>query len=187
VLPFIPTLQKKYPKIKFIPIKVQLTDIEEYLNKSLCDVVLSYETNLTLPNITRTKIIDGNYNVLVSTNHPLAKRKSVTAREAYEHPVILLSENCIGEVHDYMLNRLKEINIKPIIAKEVDDIENAIFYIISENLLGFVDNKADLSLYIDSLVSIPLTEDVHKYCICASYNKDSKHPILNDFVTIISQ
>ncbi len=187
ILPLLPLLHEAIPDLKVVPIKVPINEVEEYLEKNLCDVAISYESEFHSKNINKIVYAKGDYNVVVSTTHPLASKKEVSAQEAYKYPIVILSINRIGEIHDYMLNRLHNEGIEPIVGREVDDEQSGLFYIISENLVGFVNENTDLSNYEGYVKKIPITNDIHQYNICVSYSKTNSHPVIDTFLKLVKE
>ncbi|MCR4781280.1 MAG: LysR family transcriptional regulator [Lachnospiraceae bacterium] len=185
LIKYIPLIKSKNKNLKIKAVKVPIQDAKEYLTKNLCDIIISFANSISDKKIETLPLYTGNYSIIVSKTHPLAKKDSVTSEEAYKYPIVILCRNTIGPVTDAMLNRLKEQGITANIAAEVDDVESQIFYILAGDLVGFVPEKSDISQYKDFVKRVKLDDETHSFKVSLYYSKSNKSKKLLSSLNII--
>ena len=186
LLPLIPRFREKYPEAELQLNKIRLKDAEDYLERGLCDIVVSFSTEFVSNDNIKYKILhQGKYMAMVGAGHPLFDNKSIIAKELYKYPLVMLSKNVIGNLYDTMVDRAKEDGYEPLIEKKVEDIETEMFLIITEGYIGFAPEKQKVSEYGDAIRLIPIENSRHKYIVAAGYNKYSKNATLKAFLSEI--
>ena len=186
LLPLIPRFREKYPEAELQLNKIRLKDAEDYLERGLCDIVVSFSTEFVSNDNIKYKILhQGKYMAMVGAGHPLFDNKSIIAKELYKYPLVMLSKNVIGNLYDTMVDRAKEDGYEPLIEKKVEDIETEMFLIITEGYIGFAPEKQNVSEYGDAIRLIPIENSRHKYIVAAGYNKYSKNATLKAFLSEI--
>lgn len=96
-LPMIPSLTKiirdKHPSIDFTVMSMSSEEILRALEDHAIDVGITYLDNEPITGLIAYPLYSERYCLFVPNDHPLAKRKSVTWREAAELPLALLTAN----------------------------------------------------------------------------------------------
>ena len=182
LLPFVIYLKKKSVLINIELEKVDCKDIESYLTKGIADLGLSFADEFPSDSLSRLVIKSGNYNALVSEGHPLFNNDFITLNELYKYPLLMLSEESMGESFLVMKERSLEDGYFPNIARTVDDFEEGFFYILSERLIGFATEDYNLERLDGVIRSIPIEGSKHTYEIVLAYQQNNDNQALQSFV-----
>lgn len=186
LIPHIPAFKEKYPTAELQLNKITLKEASEYIEKGLCDIVVSFSTEFLDESYARHIILDqGSYVALVGKGNPLYEKDHITAEELYKSPLIMLSKPVIGNLYEKMIERAVQDGFEPQIEKTVDDIETEMFSIITEGYIGFAPERQNISEYGDLIKMLPIIGSSHKYVIAAGYSKDNKNPALKAFIEIL--
>ncbi len=180
LLDIIPNLKQCNPNITIEINKVKLKNISEFLKKGIFDVAVCIDSEfLENDDIETIEIETGEYFVLVSNRHPLYDKESVTIEELYKHPLIMLDETVIGSSYEKMINRAIKEGYNPNIVRKTDDIESELFYILTENLVGFFPKNHYFADKYDSVRLIPLENSNHTYKIVLAKMKNNNNPVID--------
>lgn len=183
LLEIIPSFQKEYPNIKIQLNKVLLKDIAEYLRKGIYDMAITFDSELyDSQNILTQSLYQGNYCAMVSKSHPLSKAPFIRIDELYDHPLVVLNPTVIGSSYYQMIQRAIEEGYEPKIQITVDDVETELFYIVTENLIGFFPDNYQFSYINQSVKLIPLQNSQHKFEIVAGFLKEDSNDALHLFL-----
>jgi DNA-binding transcriptional LysR family regulator len=182
LLPFVTYLKKKSVLINIELEKVDCKDIESYLTKGIADLGLSFADEFPSDSLSRLVIKSGNYNALVSEGHPLFNNDFITLNELYKYPLLMLSEESMGESFLVMKERSLEDGYFPNIARTVDDFEEGFFYILSEQLIGFATEDYNLERLDGVIRSIPIEGSKHTYEIVLAYQQKNDNQAIQSFV-----
>lgn len=182
LLPFITHLKKNSVPINIELEKVECKDVETYLVKGIADLGLSFADEFLSDKLSTVTLKSGKYNALVSEGHPLFKHKVIGINELYKYPLLMLSEESMGESFLTMKERSLEDGYFPNIARTVDDFEEGFFYILSEQLIGFGTEDYNLEQLEGVIRSIPIAGSKHTYDIVLAYQKNSVNKTILDFM-----
>ena len=183
LLPLIPKFKEKYPEAELQLNKIRLKDAADYLERGLCDIVVSFSTEFVTEDNIRYKVLSqGNYMAMIGAGHPLFDKKCISTKNLYQYPLVMLSKNVIGNLYEKMIARAEEDGFEPLIEKTVEDIETEMFLIITEGYIGFAPESQNVSEYGDSIRIIPIENSRHKYIVAAGYNRENKNPALKAFL-----
>lgn len=186
LLPLIPKFKEAYPQAELQLNKIRLRDAADYLERGLCDMVVSFSTEFVEnPNVKYKILLQGNYMAMVGQGHALFDKKSITTEELYRYPLIMLNQTVIGNLFEKMVSRAKEDGFEPLIEKTVDDIEAEMFSIITEGYIGFAPETQSLSGYGEGIRLIPIENSHHKYIVAAGYSKENQNETLKAFLNMI--
>ncbi len=186
LLPLIPAFKEKYPESELQLNKIKLKETEDYLEKGLCDMVVSFSAEFVESENIKYKVLEqGSYMAMVGKGHALYENESITVEQLYAYPLIMLSREVIGNLYDKMVERAKEDGHEPLIEKTVDDIDTEMFSIITEGYIGFAPESQSLSDYGDAIKLIPIIGSNHEYMVAAGYSKENKNPTLKEFLNSI--
>lgn len=184
-LPYLPMVTASDPDLDVKPIKIPVEDAPNYLEKNVCDVVVSFREIPTDENIHGIPFHTGTFYCMVNYKHPLAEKESVTTEEIYKYPVATLSEHALGGYKEYMLEKLNALGIAPNIIATRENFESLVFEVISNNAVSFVSDE-QISKSISQYVKIlPITDGTHKFTISLYYSKDNKHRKLGTLLDVI--
>jgi DNA-binding transcriptional LysR family regulator len=186
LMKILPAFKEKYPMAELQLNKIDLGEAADYINKDLCDIVVSFSTEfLEGPNIKHKILAEGKYLAIVGKGHELFQNESLALEELYRYPIIMLSKDVIGNLYDKMLDRARGEGYEPIIEKTVDNIETEMFSIITEGFIGFAPESQSLSDFGDAIRLIPIEDSVHKYIVAAAYSKINTNRTLKEFLNFI--
>lgn len=179
LLRFIPSFKENNPNIKLELNKVLLKDISEFLQKGIYDLAIAFDSEFKGKEGILTKTLyEGRYCAVVSNQHPLFHNKSISIDELYEYPLVMLNPTVIGNSYYLMLQHAIQDGYQPKILRTVDDVETKLFYIITENLIGFFPDNYNLAYLSDEVRLIPLEASNHTFKIEIGYLKDNRNPAL---------
>lgn len=183
LLEIMPAFQEQYPNIKIQLNKVLLKDIAEYLKKGIYDMAIAFDSEFyDNQEIMTQSLYQGNYCAMVSKNHPLHNNEYISSNDLYEYPLIMLNPTAIGNSYYQMIQRAIEDGFQPNILRTVDDVETELFYIVTENLIGFFPDNYQ-SAYINQNVRlIPLQNSHHTFEIVAGFKKGNTNIALQTFL-----
>jgi DNA-binding transcriptional LysR family regulator len=185
LLPYIPELIARDPDIDVKPIKISIDDAQTYLEKNVCDVVVSFRKLEPTPEIHALPFHSGKYYCMVNHKHPLATRESASAQEIYEYPVSILSDHALGNYKDYMMSKLNDIGINPNVFSVKDNFESLILDVISNNSVSFVSDEQIDSVINKYVTILPLNDGTHTYTITLYYSSSNKHRKLDTLLDVI--
>lgn len=185
LLPVVIQLKKQEMPVNIELEKVECRAIESYITKGICDVGLSFSDEFVSERLEKCVLKSGRYNALVAQGHPLFDNEVISVSELYKYPLLMLSEESMGESYLTMKERSLEDGYFPNIAREVADFEEGFFYILSEQLVGFGTEDYNLGRLSGVIRSIPIQESSHTYEIVLAYQKDSQHPALLRFLETV--
>lgn len=183
LLKLIPSFQDHHPNIKLELNKVLLKDIAEYLLKGIYDVAIAFDSEFQgKEDIVTYPLYKGRYCAAVSHHHPLFHHESIAKEELYEHPLVMLNPTAIGNSYHLMIQHAIEDGYQPNILRTADDVETELFYIITENLIGFFPDNYQPAYLQDEVRLIPLDDSHHTFAIEAGYLKNNTNPALPSFL-----
>lgn len=183
LLRFIPSFKESNPNIKLELNKVLLKDISEFLQKRIYDVAVAFDSEFKGNDSIETyTLYSGRYCAVISNRHPLFHNKFISKDELYKHPLVMLNPTIIGNSYYLMIQNAIEDGYQPKILQSVDDVETELFYIITENLIGFFPDNYNLNYLKDEVRLIPLEDSHHTFKIEIGYLKDNKNPALRPFI-----
>ena len=185
LLPFISQMKQSGLAVNIDLKKVDCKDIESYVTKGLADMGLSFSDEFSSDKLSKMTIQSGKYNALVSSNHPLFSNQVITVSELYKYPLLMLSEDVMGDSFITMRERSLVDGYFPNIARTVDNFEEGVFYIISEQLIGFGTDDYDLDKLNGAIRSIPIEGSQHIYDIVIAYQNCTENSTLLDFLDLL--
>ncbi|CAM4411141.1 LysR family transcriptional regulator [Paenibacillus macerans] len=183
LLKLIPSFKEKHPNIKLELHKVLLKDIAELLQKGVYDVAVAFDSEFEGKKDIRTyPLYSGRYCAAVSKQHPLFHYESISKDKIYEYPLVMLSPTAIGNSYYLMIRHAIADGYHPNIQRTADDVETELFYIITENLIGFFPDNYHLAYLKEEVRLIPLEDSHHTFKIEAGYLKNNTNPALQAFL-----
>ncbi len=179
LLELIPEIKESNANITFEINKVKLKNISEYLRKGIYDVAICSDSEFfDKDDIETTDIDEGEYVAVVNNTHPLYNMDKIPLCELYKHPIIMLDEDAIGTSYEKMIVNAKNDGFEPNIVRTTDDVESELFYIMTENLVGFFPKNHSIDLSFSTLKLIPIENSSHKYKIVLAKLKKSENPVV---------
>ncbi|MDS0525959.1 LysR family transcriptional regulator [Clostridium sp. SHJSY1] len=186
LLKIIPSFKENYKNIKLELNRVLLKDVSEFLQKGIYDVAIAFDSELTEKNNIHTyTLYEGQYCAVVNNKHPLFHNKFISKNELYKYPLVMLNPTVLGSSYYLMIKNALEDGFTPKIIQTVDDVETELFYIITENLIGFFPDNYDVSYLKDSVRLIPIEKSHHTFKIQLGYLKENKNQALQIFLNYI--
>ncbi|APB68924.1 LysR family transcriptional regulator [Paenibacillus polymyxa] len=183
LLKFIPSFKENHPKIKLELNKVLLKDIAEYLQKGIHDVAIAFDSEFKgKEEILTHTLYSGRYCAAVSKQHPLFSFEPISKEELYKYPLVMLNPMVIGDSYYLMIQHAMEDGYQPNILRTADDVETKLFYIITENLIGFFPDNYDLADLKEEVRLIPIQGSHHTFKIEIGYLKNNSNPALYSFL-----
>lgn len=187
LLPFIANLKLSGEELNIDLEKVDCKDVESYVTKGLADIGLSFSEEFQHETLASVSIKSGHYNALVSVGHPLFEREKISVGDLYKFPLLMLSEERMGESYLTMKQRSMDDGYFPNIARSVDEFEEGVFYILSEQLIGFGTEDYDLEQLNGVIRSIPIEGSQHTYDIVLAYLRETSNKTLISFLERLSK
>ncbi len=179
----IPSFREKHPDIRLELNKVLLKDAVDYLLKGICDVAIAFDSEFAdRPEIRTIPLYDGRYCAAVGPGHPLHTYSMLPKEELYRYPLVMLNPDVIGGSYDLMIEHAARDGYRPDIARSVDDVETELFYIVTEQLIGFFPEHYKLPALSEEIALIPIEDSHHTFRIEAGYLKHSENPALEAFL-----
>ncbi len=179
LLDFIPEIKSNNSNINFEINKVKLKNVYEYLRKGLYDVAICSDSEFLDKDDIETIVIEqGEYMAVVNNTHPLCSLKEIPLEELYKHPIIMLDETAIGSSYSKMIINAKQDGYEPNIVRTTDDLESELFYIMTENLVGFLPDNHTIDAKFNTLKLIPIQNSNHKYKVVLAKLKENENPVL---------
>ncbi|MDL4842109.1 LysR family transcriptional regulator substrate-binding protein [Aquibacillus rhizosphaerae] len=179
----IPPFKESNPNIKLELNKVLLKNISDFLYKGIYDVAVAIDSEFEGKEAIQTNTLyTGRYCAVVSKQHPLFHHTSIKKEELYPYPLVMLNSNAIGKSYSMMIQHAVEDGYQPNIMRTVDDVETELFYIITEDLIGFFPDNYQLSYPKEEVRLIPLEDSHHTFKIEIGYLKENKNPALGAFL-----
>lgn len=186
LLKFIPSFKDNNPNIKLELNKVLLRDVSEFLQKGVYDIAIAFDSEFKGKDDILTKpLYEGTYCAAVSNKHPLYHNSSISTAELYEYPLMMLNPTAIGNSYYLMIQHAVEDGYEPKILRTADDVETELFYIMTENLIGFFPDNYNLDYLKDEVRLIPLADSHHTFKVEIGYLKDNTNPALRPFLNQI--
>lgn len=186
LLSFIPIFKKNHPNIKFELNKVLLKNVSELLKRGVYDAAIAFDSEfVNKENILTHTLYEGQYCAAVNNSHPLFQNKAISIDELYKYPLVMLNPATIGDSYYLMIQHTMEDGYKPKILRTADDIETELFYIITENLIGFFPDNYNLTYLQNEVRLIPLKASHHTFKIQIGYLRNNTNPALQLFLNQI--
>ncbi|WP_349674277.1 LysR family transcriptional regulator [Lacrimispora sp.] len=183
MLRLMPSFKEKNPNIKLELDKVLLKDVSEYLLKGLYDIAIAFDSEFKdKPDILTYPLYRGQYCAVVSRSHPLFHHKIISKDELYQYPLIMLNPESIGSSYELMIQHAALDGYHPQIVRFADDIETELFYIVTENLIGFFPDNYNPAYLENDIRMIPLDDTNHTFRIEIAYLKNNKNIALKHFL-----
>lgn len=182
LLKLIPSFKAAHPNIKLELDKVLLKDIAVYLQKGIYDVAIAFDSEFSgNDDICTYPLYSGRYCVAVSSGHPLFHQESISKDELYTYPLVMLNPEAIGNSYYLMIQHAMEDGYQPNIQRTANDVETELFYIMTENLIGFFPDNHPLTLK-EEVRLIPIEDSHHTFRIEAGYLRSNTNPALQSFL-----
>ncbi|WP_462412880.1 LysR family transcriptional regulator [Neobacillus sp. Marseille-QA0830] len=183
LLKFIPAFREQHPNIQLELNKVLLKDVSEFLEKGIYDIAIAFDSAFKgKEDIQTYPLYQGQYCAVLSHYHPLFHHESISKRELYDYPLVMLSPTVIGESYNLMIQHALEDGFQPNILRTVDDVETELFHILTENLIGFFPDNYQLPYPKEEVRLIPLEDSHHTFKIEIGYLKANMNPALKPFL-----
>lgn len=187
LLQYIPSFKQAYPTLHIDLNKVLLSEVSDYLQKGVYDIAVAFDSEFYGKRDIKTiTLYEGRYCALVSSRHPLYQQDHISLESLYHHPLVMLTPQSIGRSYDLMLEHTIADGYEPNIARIADDVETEIFYIVTENLIGFFPDNYSPGYLKKDLKLIPIKDSHHTFKIVMAFLKNNKNPALEIFVKNIS-
>ncbi|AWB46583.1 LysR family transcriptional regulator [Paenibacillus sp. CAA11] len=183
LLKLIPAFKENHPNIKLELNKVLLKDIAEYLQKRVYDVAIAFDSEFQgKEDISTYTLYSGRYCAVVSHQHPLYRQESISKDELYKYPLVMLNPTVIGSSYHLMIEHAIADGYQPNILRTADDIETELFYIMTEDLIGFFPDNYHLTHLREEIRLIPIEDSHHTFKIEAGFLKSNTNPALQSFL-----
>lgn len=170
LLPVIPAFKREYPQAEIRLNKILIKDASDFLHRQVCDVSVSFSTEFEADKEVATHTLyEGRFAALVGLSHPLYEKEEIEISELYQYPLIMLSQDTIGNAYDIMQEVTRKDGYIPDIKKTVNDIESELFSIIMDNLIGFAPDNYNLVDFKDHIKMIPIKDSNHAFKIVMAY------------------
>lgn len=183
LLKLIPSFQENYPNIKLELNKVLLKDIAAYLQKGIYDVAIACDSEFQgKEDIETYTLYSGRYCAVVNHGHPLFHQETIAKEDLYAYPLVMLNPTAIGRSYSLMIQHAAQDGYQPNILRTADDVETELFYIMTENLIGFLPDNYQLAYLQDEVRLIPIEDSHHTFKIEASYLQNNSNPALPAFL-----
>jgi len=155
---FIVEFSKVHPQIS---LELQSYDLEDLLiafNEDQLDIAFATHVDDSyFPGLMSRHILRDKLYAVVNTSHPLSLQKSISIQALSELPAVMLSKEKNTIAYDFHKNLFKKHGARLNVAKEVRNVENALFsvslnkgfFIIPEHLLYLVSDQAAIELSDD--------------------------------------
>jgi len=145
---------EKYPGIKLNVYQKSMEELMEMLAKREVDFVLSFSPTTIYPNIESHVLFDDRLSAIVSTDHPLASKKTISIQEIAKHQLALPAKglqarNIIDEI-------IEKHNVTLDVRVEIDDVMPLLKLIQNTRLVTMLSKAAMESN--PHLRAIPLDE-----------------------------
>ncbi|GAA5417120.1 hca operon transcriptional activator HcaR [Paraliobacillus ryukyuensis] len=183
LLPFIPSFKQAHPTIKLDFQKISLKDISTYLHKGIYDIAIAVDSEFkATEEIDTFTLYQGKYSAAVSKHHPLFNHQTITKEALYQHPLVMLDSNEIGNSYQLMIEHALKDGYQPKIKQAVTDVESELVQIVTENLIGFFPDNYQLNYSEEEIRLIPLEDSYHTFTIEMGYVKHNSNPALQTFL-----
>ncbi|MBU8568433.1 LysR family transcriptional regulator [Virgibacillus pantothenticus] len=183
LLRFITSFKELNPTINLKLNKVLLKDISEFLRKGIYDAAIAVDSEFKeKDDILTHTLYRGRYCAVVGSQHSLFHNRTISKEELYKYPLIMLNSTAIGTSYYLMIQNAIKDGYEPNILQMVDDVETELFYIVTENLIGFLPDNYSLAYPKDEVRLIPLKDSHHTFNIEIGYFKDNPNPSLQRFL-----
>ncbi|GIP62790.1 hypothetical protein J32TS6_13450 [Virgibacillus pantothenticus] len=183
LLRFITSFKELNPTINLKLNKVLLKDISEFLRKGIYDAAIAVDSEFKeKEDILTHTLYRGRYCAVVGNQHSLFHNRTISKEELYKYPLIMLNSTAIGTSYYLMIQNAIKDGYEPNILQMVDDVETELFYIVTENLIGFLPDNYSLAYPKDEVRLIPLKDSHHTFNIEIGYFKDNPNPSLQRFL-----
>ncbi|MBU5265680.1 LysR family transcriptional regulator [Virgibacillus proomii] len=183
LLSFITSFKELNPTINLKLNKVLLKDISEFLRKGIYDAAIAVDSEFKgKEDILTHTLYRGRYCAVVGKQHSLFHNRTISKEELYKYPLVMLNSTAIGTSYYLMIQNAIKDGYEPNILQMVDDVETELFYIVTENLIGFLPDNYSLAYPKDEVRLIPLKDSHHTFKIEIGYLKNNTNPSLQRFL-----
>lgn len=182
LLPFVVAFKKRHPEIAVDVEQATFREASKALWVRRCDAVIGidFEPEYT-DQLETLSLYRGEYQALVSWNHPLSGRESISKEELYRYPIVMLSPQVIGCSYQGMLEHARQDGYYPNIQRTANELDAELFLILTENLIGFVPENYFPQEYAGKMQRIPITDTNHRFQLEMKYRL-GENPSLDLFV-----
>lgn len=156
---------------------LSLNELTIKLIKGEIDLAIGFDSEFNESHIDTVDLYSGEYNAVIGENHELFHEEKININKLYEYPLIMLKPEVTGKSYYNMLERAKMRNHQPQIERVTDDIYNELFFIYSENLIGFFPDNYPENFSLSKSKSIPIIDNYHKYKIQIAINSNNKESL----------
>ena len=179
LMPIVLQFKKLHPEIRISLEKIRIKDTMQCLKSMQCDIVVGLlgENDEFEDGINSLVLYEGQFVAVLSKDDPLAKKKELSAYEAFSHDLCILSPEEIGSNYDIMINGFASGGITPNIVAKCSEINAQLFTIAAEQLLGFVPDNFSLNDFSDYLVKIPLENNPYFFQLHLVYRENDNPSI----------
>lgn len=184
---YIPTLVKNFKKEHDVTFVIKTFDLSECVGELAShriDVGFGLVNDFAeAPEIISYNIYQSHVCIVAPSEHPIAKRDSVSAKEIAGEPIVVISRK-IGQKYyrDYM-NSFELDGVVPNIVKEVDNLGEFLMAIQLGEGIGL--SAVEVITEHDEVAAVPLTDTHHHAHYAVGYSADCKRYIVKKFVEYI--
>lgn len=156
--------------------KEQLKDVAHDLNNGQYDLAISFDSEFYNEDSLQTiTLYQGKYCALIDKEHPLYHCQTLSLKQLYHYPFVMLAPQTIGKSYQLMLEHARQDGFTPQIKATVQDLETEIFLIQTQHLIGFFPDNYPLPTQTSNLKLLPIKQTHHHFKIVLAYRNDFDH------------
>lgn len=187
LIPALRKFRETYPDIRLIFQKVSFRNAFTSLRNGDCDIVLGIDFDgKSDEHISLETVYQGQYVALIPQTHELYAFEQVSNEELYHYPLIMLSQDSIGDSLEAMIKKSNIDGFYPNIAKTVDDIDTEFLCIVTDNLIGFAPDNYSLNEFEGLIKKVPLKQSSHSFELIMAH-ANSVSPEIQLFMNMLKQ
>lgn len=170
----------QHPEIQLSLISSDLDPLIQKLNENEIDLCfVTHVDNKYLPGLHSKTILKDRLMVVVSPEHPLAEKESVTLEELSGIPMIGFNHKENPITNDFHRQIFKKANSVYNMQHDVPNIETAMFF--ADINSGAFIIPTHLSSMAKGLVTIPITDDICEISLNLLWKKSNPNPSISVF------
>lgn len=175
VLPVI----KSIDDLELFLVKSDLNDIQDRLLNKTVDLAVSFDSEITATDqLSTLTLSQGNYDVVVGSEHPWYKKNIIEPEKLLNEPVIYVANRPNTNSYLKMKVHSKADKIPLNITATVSDIDTALLLVQLNKGITFIPDYRKLTNEFTNLHRVKISHSQHKYQVCLAWRTNDQNPNL---------
>jgi DNA-binding transcriptional LysR family regulator len=177
------TYRRRYPGVVLSPVQGNTPDLVEAVQNGSVDVAFVRPPLGDRQEITVHPLVEETMRIVLPSNHPLARKRSVSLA-SLAHETFILFPRAIGPgLHDSIIASCQRAGFSPILGQEAPQIAYIVYLVAAGFGISIVPQSIE-QIRADGVVYVPIEGKAPRAPISLAVRKDNRSAVIRNFVAL---